>query len=1142
MTRLKGLLGLLLILGLVVGMPILLLTVGGLPIPDQAPGLQSIRDTLTAPDDGTLFLGALIVIGWVTWAVLAAAILLEIIARIRGVRVPNVRAMSLPQGAARGLVGAAAGLFGAAAPIAAHAAPAPPPAAVSTQTAGASVTTTAPTTTSGTDTATKTAAHSTAPAADQELVKHRVGSGDTLWSLAEEYLGSGERYGEIVDANPDRFAAGDGDFLREGWTLTIPVPAPTPKTDHQSSYVVRSGDTLWDIAGSKLGDPTRYNQITSAQLTNPDHIEVGWTVQIPGPVSKADPAPETRHVPQTPKAAGPKADTQPQADAAPKGDQGGPKAAQGIGKPKAPPSVAAPSSSADQQAPAAPATKSQQKSADGPAATTPLDAAAEDGFPVRTAAGVGSILGAGVIALLYRRRRIQQRHRKPGQRLPKPTPQAESTEVELRQVADPLSVAQVDTALRQLAADCASAHQPLPAVRAARLTRTAFELYLEDDPGHDLPAPWEQAHDATTIWSLTRPASEDTTNTADNVPAPYPSLVTIGHDLDDGHVLLNLEHLGALGLHAHDPAAHDDTREVLAALAVELATSEWADDLQVTLAGAFPELEDALGTGRIRYVPSVDRVLHDLTVRADQDRAALTGSDLTLEAARAAGELPDTWTPEIVLIAGPVTTSQQDKLTAVLHDLPRVAVAAVTSDPTVGEWGLTLPGPDAEDDLAVLQPVDLQIRPQRIPAEEYGRILVTLAMSDENMLEDATEQPPTDPTLEDLEHVPTADAADNVGASQLISDLDDALQSDVDDQPAADVDDQQPVLEDQADLDDPQEADEEQQPGPGEEPEEAADEEQLADEDHARSADHEEEHPWVPFAALQAETADPPHDPASAASPEGQEDDSTAVAAAGVHPLPGPTPRILLLGPPEIVDAQGPAPESSRTSKLTELAAYLVTHQGATHVAIDDAIWPNRTKTDNTKTRNPATSKLRRWLGKNAAGDEFLSRNPSAGYGFREEVTSDIAQWEQLLDAGPFKASTEALEDALKLVRGRPFAGVGPRKYAWAERLMQDMISAIVDAACELGRRRLMEGRWQAAEAALAIGTEVDESQERVWRLRILAAHEAGNTAEEEQAVDRLMFLADAGGWDLEDETTQLLDELKNPAARLARFITEGAR
>jgi hypothetical protein len=88
------------------------------------------------------------------------------------------------------------------------------------------------------------------------------------------------------------------------------------------------------------------------------------------------------------------------------------------------------------------------------------------------------------------------------------------------------------------------------------------------------------------------------------------------------------------------------------------------------------------------------------------------------------------------------------------------------------------------------------------------------------------------------------------------------------------------------------------------------------------------------------------------------------------------------------------------------------------------------------------------------------------------------------------------------------------------------MTSAIVDASNELARRRLREGRWRAAEAAIVIGLSVEPGMERLWRARILAAHSSGNTAGVQEAVDRMLAIADELGGDLEDETEQLLSQL----------------
>lgn len=61
---------------------------------------------------------------------------------------------------------------------------------------------------------------------------------------------------------------------------TADVATPAPKF-----YTVKSGDTLGSISKSQLGDEARYKEIFNANrhlLSNPDAIDVGQTLRIPG--------------------------------------------------------------------------------------------------------------------------------------------------------------------------------------------------------------------------------------------------------------------------------------------------------------------------------------------------------------------------------------------------------------------------------------------------------------------------------------------------------------------------------------------------------------------------------------------------------------------------------------------------------------------------------------------------------------------------------------------------------------------------------------------------------------------------------------------------------------------------------------------
>jgi DNA-binding SARP family transcriptional activator len=267
-------------------------------------------------------------------------------------------------------------------------------------------------------------------------------------------------------------------------------------------------------------------------------------------------------------------------------------------------------------------------------------------------------------------------------------------------------------------------------------------------------------------------------------------------------------------------------------------------------------------------------------------------------------------------------------------------------------------------------------------------------------------------------------------------------------------------------------------------------------------------------------------------------DEPAAAQEAPVHPMPLPTPRILVLGPVDLVNAEGKV-EPTKRSRLLEYAAYLALTPGATHTAIDNAIWPDRKNEDNLNTRNTATSKLRRWVGTDPLnGDEYLPRlQAGEGYAFHPAVTTDAGDWDHLLDHDPLNAPTERLEGALALVRGIPFEGTHRKRYAWAESIRQRLISEIVDASYELGRRRLMEGRWRGAEEAVVVGLRIEPAQENLWRLRILAAHESRNPAAEAEAIERLLTITEQLECDLEPETEQLLAALKTPGTDFDKLM-----
>ena len=66
------------LLALVVGLPIVLLTVAGSPLPQSLPSLSQVISALSHPDSGQLALAVIEIVGWVAWATFTVSVLIEL--------------------------------------------------------------------------------------------------------------------------------------------------------------------------------------------------------------------------------------------------------------------------------------------------------------------------------------------------------------------------------------------------------------------------------------------------------------------------------------------------------------------------------------------------------------------------------------------------------------------------------------------------------------------------------------------------------------------------------------------------------------------------------------------------------------------------------------------------------------------------------------------------------------------------------------------------------------------------------------------------------------------------------------------------------------------------------------------------------
>jgi resuscitation-promoting factor RpfA len=107
-----------------------------------------------------------------------------------------------------------------------------------------------------------------------------VQPGDSLWALARRRLGRGSRWSEFLSSNP---AIVDPNHIQAGTVLVVPSTDLRSRVQPPKSLVVRSGDSLWKLAASHLGNGSAWTCIARAnpQLQNVNLLHLGQTLTIP---------------------------------------------------------------------------------------------------------------------------------------------------------------------------------------------------------------------------------------------------------------------------------------------------------------------------------------------------------------------------------------------------------------------------------------------------------------------------------------------------------------------------------------------------------------------------------------------------------------------------------------------------------------------------------------------------------------------------------------------------------------------------------------------------------------------------------------------------------------------------------------------
>jgi DNA-binding SARP family transcriptional activator len=467
-----------------------------------------------------------------------------------------------------------------------------------------------------------------------------------------------------------------------------------PRTSPGSAgrlHQVLPRETLWSIATEKLGSSLLWKELANlnygirqadgGELTADHWISAGWLLRLPA-------APNGMPV----------ADDGP----VPRSDDGG------VGR--------ADSTSQDGRGRSIPEERPSQPSRPAPPALDAKHVASDTGRDHRCPNGQplapvgGSVVGAGVVSILDRMRRAQQRHRASGRLITLPDRSRGIVERRLR-IGDGSEVtAVIDSSLRLLFQRWHDSPGEVPVVRGARVTDETIELVVDGlDPGLGLPDFCVAGADGTSIL-VDRAAVGRRPRSAPpgrGPRSPAPLMVTAGRGTDDA-LMVNLEVLGSLVVEGDELGCDS----VVRALALELATSFWAGQFELVVVGFGSELERFTRVTSTTDSPTLVRTLCRRRIHAHQVLSS-TGFRTYAEARGTVGS--ERWDPVVVICGSSMADSEVAEVLEAGSDA-EVAMAVIAVGPSGGaSHAVTLGGSGPAASLGLLGSV---VSPQMISAED----------------------------------------------------------------------------------------------------------------------------------------------------------------------------------------------------------------------------------------------------------------------------------------------------------------------------------------------------------------------------------------------------------------------------------------
>ncbi len=617
------------LVAVVAGIPAVLVGVAGWPLPRRWPGIDEVGSALEngwRPDQAFVF-GVLAVLGWLVWAQLVRHVMVELAAHRRIVAIGEPAA-------------------------------APP-------------------------------------------TRHGLGPGVARWLVVGLFVAGPVHPGTELAGRPAIPVVLHETRVLEPLMVATAAPvASEPVEAAAPSYVVRTWeerrDCLWNIAERYLGDPMRSPELLElnagavqpsgrALAEDPQHwVHPGMELRLPPDAAGSDlilappPGPPPAEAERPPL---------PPAGHAP---------AAAAGPAPSPGSSSVPPAASRGSTPAPPAAISTTT-------TTPLsptttinsegDASRQRGIEVPDPIPVGSdvmrlaavlalglpVFAAGGVALhLNRRRRVQLSRHRPGRDIVRPDPALEPLERRIRAIAVDEASAWVDAALRILGAELRRASLPLPRVTCVRAGELGLEILLAE-PAPEAPPSFAAVDDGH-VWRLDPDLDlAELHRRAGDAVAPLPTLVSVGIS-PEGPVLVDLETLGVVSVEGDDARVS----AFLAGAALELASVDWAEGIDLRVTGGPAPLHRIEGVSVVHDLPSLGE---HLTTTAASVSDALGDRPSTL-AARL-DEPGEEWLPTVAVVDDAGAAGALGEVVALAR--PGSGIAVLARGPIPGaRWRLSV--------------------------------------------------------------------------------------------------------------------------------------------------------------------------------------------------------------------------------------------------------------------------------------------------------------------------------------------------------------------------------------------------------------------------------------------------------------------